>query len=378
MLSRKKTASVMLLVAAFVLAGGLLTYHNLASRLIHPGSAPEDWMQEEDIDRFGKEEDAKSFAIYSLFGRMIGRPEILQQGGLRAEKATIDPKTKHWIVSGVRELYNPRDRKMEPARYWEADVSFSPFAHAWQWHMKKRGKETVRNKKPAMPVTFADLRSMSEMGFPDGRKVTDEDFRYLHGLKALRTLQLGWLDNRWLNEIKDLPNLRRLILANCNGVTDKSLATIGDLTALEELDLSGAPVTDAGLEYLAELPKLRTLSLAGTAVTDRGLKYLKRIKTLSSLDLTPGHGPAKVGLITDAALADLKEFKSLKSVTLTILLTTGNGSMNEVQKFREALQKALPRCTSCNLSIITQQEVDRAIHKGMDKEPSRPTEEKPK
>jgi hypothetical protein len=85
-----------------------------------------------------------------------------------------------------------------------------------------------------------------------------------------------------------------------------------------------------------------------------------------------------VGLITDAALADLKEFKSLKSVTLTILLTTGNGSMNEVQKFREAMQKALPGCTSCNLSIITQQEVDRGMHKGMDKDARKPTEEKPK
>ncbi len=331
-----------------------------------------------DINRFGKEEGAKNFAINSLFRHMFGLPEMLQGGFIRAEKATLDRKTGHWIVTGIIKSYNWPAKKWEPTRDWEAEVSFSPFGHAWQWHMKKPEKERFRNQQPAMPVTFADLRSMSEMGFADGRKVTDEDFRFLHGLKALRTLQLGWINNRWLNELKNLPNLRTLILTNCMDITDKSLATIGDLPALETLDLSVTPITDAGLVHLAKSPKLRTLNLAGTTVTDKGLKYLKRIKTLSSLDLSPGAAPPGVfkPLITDAALTDFKEFKSLKSLTLTIILMTGDGSTNEVQKFKDAMDNALPGCANRKISIITKQEMERPRREDTNREKKDKVDEK--
>jgi RNA polymerase sigma factor (sigma-70 family) len=390
-LAKRQAAAVMLLMAALVLSGGLLTYHNLASPHEDPtrpavGQAADTPQNIEvikalkaDINRFGKEDAAKTFAIHSLFGRMPGLPEILQFGAIRAEKATLDQNTGHWFVTGIFEHHNWPGKKSEPATNWEAEVSFSPFAHAWQWHMKKPEKERFRNQQPAMPVTFADLHSMSEMGFADGRKVTDEDFRFLHGLKALRTLKLGWINDRWLNELKDLPNLRTLILANCMDITNKSLAAIGKLPALEKLDLSGTPITDAGLEYLAKSRKLRTLNLAGTTVTDKGLKHLKRIKTLSSLDLSPGAAPPGVfkPLITDAALTDFKEFKSLKSLTLSIILMTGDGSVNDVKKFREAMDKALPGCANRKISIITKQEMEGA-RRPENRENTKPVQERPK
>src|SRR5215510_11853533 len=51
------------------------------------------------------------------------------------------------------------------------------------------------------------------------------------------------------------------------------------------VDLGSTTVTDAGLKELKELKTLQSLSLSRTKVTDAGLKELKEIESLQSLNL---------------------------------------------------------------------------------------------
>jgi hypothetical protein len=66
------------------------------------------------------------------------------------------------------------------------------------------------------------------------------------------------------------------------------------------VDFSHTNVTDVGLKDLKELRSLQTLSLWHTRITDAGLKELRGLESLETLDL----GQTKV---TDAGLKELKE-----------------------------------------------------------------------
>jgi RNA polymerase sigma factor (sigma-70 family) len=400
-LAKYKAACVLLLTAALVLSGGLFTYHLLAGQQaptnslpiagpVAPPHDPEEAKLEVDPKRFGNAKDAARFAVSVVHGgpAVPGIPEVLQQLADEFAKATFDPKTKHWRVTGSLPQFRG------PAIEWEAEVSYSPFGHAWQCHTSKPRK-WILHDRVRMPVTFAELRSMPEMFFL-GPGVTDEDLRYLHGLEALRTLHLcGRVTDIGLDKLRDLPNLRTLILTGCSQITDKGLVALQHLPDLETLDLSGSPVTDECLKYVASLRHLRDLNLANTEMTGEGFRYLDGLHELHSLNLFSSSVPlslkeikhlknleelnlarrritnqnlkdlkqlkslAKLDLtftgITDADLAELQDLKSLKSLTLTYDFETDEPivdsgppkPVNErvlVRKFREAMKKTVPGC----------------------------------
>ena len=133
--------------------------------------------------------------------------------------------------------------------------------------------------------------------------------------------------------------------------TDDDLALVCELTRLECLDLSGAPITDDGLGHLRTLTRLEVLSLSQTPITDAGLEHLKTLERLESLDLR-GVPITDAGLkhlesltrleflsimqtpITDAGLEHLKTLKRLKYLGLWGTQVTNEGVWE--------LQQALP------------------------------------
>ena len=66
--------------------------------------------------------------------------------------------------------------------------------------------------------------------------------------------------------------------------TDALIASVGRLTGLNELDLSGTCVTDSGLRNLKGLTELRRLNLNSTSTSDAGLGQLRELKKLESLN----------------------------------------------------------------------------------------------
>ena len=76
------------------------------------------------------------------------------------------------------------------------------------------------------------------------------------------------------------------------------------------VDLRGTEVTDADLKDLKDFKSLRMLTLRQTGVTDAGLKELKELKNLDWLDLSTTK-------VTDAGLSELKELKNLRVLQLS-------------------------------------------------------------
>ncbi len=107
--------------------------------------------------------------------------------------------------------------------------------------------------------------------------------------------------------LKELPNLRRLILSKSemtaarvnaigqcrelrdvrlpgSGLSDVEVAGLKKLTLLESLDVSDNPqFTDKGLAAIKTLDRLRALYLAKTGITDKGLIELKGLEGLRTL-----------------------------------------------------------------------------------------------
>ncbi len=124
----------------------------------------------------------------------------------------------------------------------------------------------------------------------------------------------------YLSYITRLHRVERLDLTRLDDFDDEALALLSELTDLVALNLDqGRPPTwlgrrqgkptDATLARIGKLVRLRELNLAGHEVTDVGIKHLANLAELESLDL-------KDTGITDAGLEILKGLANLKYVNL--------------------------------------------------------------
>jgi len=94
----------------------------------------------------------------------------------------------------------------------------------------------------------------------------------------------GW-DRKDYSILKGKPDVVVLQMANPD-VNDQSLASLKEMSALQELDLSDTQVTDAGLKILKDLPALTKLWLVRTKITDQGFHETLFAKdSLMRLDL---------------------------------------------------------------------------------------------
>jgi internalin A len=177
--------------------------------------------------------------------------------------------------------------------------------------------------------------------------VTDAAMKHVNKLANLQMLGLSLtgVTAAGLAELRNLKRLHTLILTDPipgggrqRAITDaklKTLREIGLLHALDvatakdgkrpaapaevvKLDLVYAQVTDAGLAELREFKNLESLELAGTKVTDAGLAELKQLPRLQTLSLW---GTA----VTDASLTRLKDLPRLQTLGLVKTKVTDAG-----------------------------------------------------
>ena len=99
------------------------------------------------------------------------------------------------------------------------------------------------------------------------------------GLTRLTLRDLSSVDNRAMEVLDDLPQLRRLYLHELTSVSDEGLKHLASLHSLESLDIWSMPqLTDATIETILALPKLKELSLRATGITAEGAKKLEARK----------------------------------------------------------------------------------------------------
>jgi Leucine-rich repeat (LRR) protein len=137
----------------------------------------------------------------------------------------------------------------------------------------------------------------------------------IHTLEAL-TFSYHFLDrirfrDEGLDEIKDLTNLRELSLRQSN-ITGQAL---GPFRRLRALDATLTRFNDQGMRRFEGMRDLRRLRLGDTNITDTSLAAIGSLKNLEDLDL---HGTA----ITDTGLAIVASLTGLKKLKL---MGTGRG-----------------------------------------------------
>ncbi len=144
--------------------------------------------------------------------------------------------------------------------------------------------------------------------------ITDDALRHVGRLSNLWELGLNdtLVSDRGIAYLGGLSELQELKLARRQRdygpwITDDALRTIGGLTDLTRLDLTGLDITGEGLKHLAPLKRLEVLYLSRTQVTNDGLAELAALKSLRYLDLVECR-------IDDDGLAVLVEHPRLRTV----------------------------------------------------------------
>jgi hypothetical protein len=109
--------------------------------------------------------------------------------------------------------------------------------------------------------------------------------------------------------LKDLPNLRKLVIRKAN-LTPAGIAAIGECKELRHLSLVGCGVTDAELASLKNLTMLDYLTLSDNPkITDKGMATVKGFDRLRTLHLTNTS-------ISDTGLMELKVLDGLRNLSV--------------------------------------------------------------
>jgi Leucine-rich repeat (LRR) protein len=156
------------------------------------------------------------------------------------------------------------------------------------------------------------------------------------------------LDDKAAVALRGATHVGGLVVEDASRLTDRSMAVIGTLTNLRELNLGRPAITNSGMTYLKNLKELRKLYLIDAAkVYDSGVAHLKSLEDLEELDLT---GSA----ITNAAASTLKTMPNLK---LLAVLKTKFSDIGALQlKGMSGLKKL-----EAEVSVKTAMELEGAI-----------------
>lgn len=189
------------------------------------------------------------------------------------------------------------------------------------------GSNEVTDAGIAHLVRCKNLRMLSAGGL----ELSDRVLESIGQLSALEELNLdsNRITGTGLQHLTGLKKLRRLNL-NFNPVRLDAVPTLATLSGLTHLSIhADFAVDDRVLELCSKLTNLEELRLPenSAAVTDRGLEQLTRLKNLKNLSL---HGCKK---ITDAGLAQLAVLADLNEMSLRDLRSLTPRGVDVVGKF---------------------------------------------
>jgi hypothetical protein len=164
-----------------------------------------------------------------------------------------------------------------------------------------------------------------------GNQVTDENLSYVGQITSLEELNISWgfhLTDKGFSHLSGLKRLR-ILFVDDSKMTDDSLEAIGKLTDLEELRIGGEGFSDRGLEKIKELTRLEYLSLGEGShrISDAGLEFLKSMHDLEYIDVGGWN-------VSDQGIAKLRGLKKLKTVHV--------GLSKDQEDRRKGLRELLP------------------------------------
>ncbi|EPS60572.1 hypothetical protein M569_14231, partial [Genlisea aurea] len=118
------------------------------------------------------------------------------------------------------------------------------------------------------------------------------------------------VDAEWTAYLGSYNYLRRLVLADCNKISNSAIWSLAGMENLKEVDLSRcSKITDAGIKHLLSIPTIEKLCISGTSVTAAGVSALSSLTNLQFLDL--GGLP-----VTDMTLSSFQALTKLQHMDL--------------------------------------------------------------
>lgn len=102
-------------------------------------------------------------------------------------------------------------------------------------------------------------------------------------------------------------------VVKCDAFTEADFRTLGSVTTLKKLTLSGKTITDETLALLTGLTNLEELSTDGIQLTDAGCKHFAAFQKLKSLAFF--HPAFRSAAFTGSGLAQLKALPNLERLT---------------------------------------------------------------
>jgi len=169
-----------------------------------------------------------------------------------------------------------------------------------------------------------------EKFFSNGARLTDDGFKSLASWKSLK--QIGF--DHWFRTKKDQP-------------IGAGLAHLAALPNLESIRLGGCMIGLEAMEALATIKTLKKLDVFHTFyVNDEALLPLRKLPDLRIFIAGPQFSPR----LTDAALRNLSEVKSLEEISLTETWLTYDGGFKHLA--------ALPRLKKLSIPKVIASEED--------------------
>ncbi len=185
-------------------------------------------------------------------------------------------------------------------------------------------------------------------------RVDNSLLEHLGNLTELQQLDLSYahVDDAGVQHIAELP-LTELWLQSTK-ITDASAATLSQMPTLVDLQLNSTDLSNQFLESLEPLPNLRELGMRGTKVTGEGMAFMPRHSKLERFDvyhtdvddagvarLTDCTALARLGLsmtnVTDEVFAELAKMPQLTDVDLS-------GNRPVTTEAVKAFEAAHPQC----------------------------------
>lgn len=153
----------------------------------------------------------------------------------------------------------------------------------------------------------------------EGSLITGIAFTSIGKLTNLQQLRLSGtrVDNDTCQKIAQISSLEVLVLTG-TPVSDVGVAAISNMQNLKHLELTRCHLGNNGYAAIGQLPSLKYLALEQTGMSNDQLNLVCNAKTITSLKISQNN-------LNDYGLVALKKLGSLESLELSLTSITGEG-----------------------------------------------------
>jgi len=184
---------------------------------------------------------------------------------------------------------------------------------------------------------LANLKDLIRINF-HGCKITDKTIdmivRSMPKMVQLHLSDCANLTNKSIEMIKNLKNLTGLYMYRCETITADGWSMLSSIVDLRELYLNRTKVDDRTLENLGGLVHLRRLhfGVGEPVVTDKGVAHLANLNALEWLDAS------NCRHLTNKAVETIGKLSNLKRLRLSKCATLDDNSIPHLEKLKKLIE----------------------------------------